>query len=405
MEYDFTPSSELPPLQEHPFYTEGMAHLATGQWQQAFQTLQLLQGIYPDDAEVKELLDQVHMRSTMAQFQPRPSSRVMKGLIGSAAQGRGRRFIIGACVAIVVAIAAYAAYKLLINPVIIQELRVRQIASLRNEADEAIVAGDYPRARESLQRLQAIFPQDPQTIEMLRRIEQVERASTLYDEARALIAAGSWDQALEALEELRGLDAQYRDLPQLLQLVRESQALDTQFQAAEEAFARNDWATAIPQYQALRQANLTFRFEEVQARLFESHLKYGQTLLAEAGTDPDQVAEALSQFSEALKLRPVDAEALNERHLAEIYLAALNSEDQDDVISLLEAIYDEQPDYAGTEAAQLLYTTLVARADSWLQSGDEAAAVADYQVAAQLLVDDPSEAQEKLAELSSKQTP
>lgn len=398
MDYDFVVSSEIPPLQEHPLYTEGMAYLAAGQWQPAFESFQLLQGIYPDNAEVKELLNAAQMRAALARVQPRPTSRVAK-------RPNTRRLIFGALVAIIITGAAYVAYEMWFDPMIVQEFRLRQITQLRNEADQAMVAGDYAQARQSLQKLRAILPEDPQTLEALHRVERVERLSELYSEAKALMAAGNWDQAIEVLSELQSLDAQYRDLPRLLQVAQESQAMEGQFQEAEEAVARNDWATAIAQYEALGQANLTFRFDEVQARLFESHLKYGQTILERAGTDANQVAEAGSHFSEALELRPIDAEALDERRLDETYLAALSAVDQDEVIDLLQTIYHERPDYAGKEAAQLLYTTLLERGDSFLKGGDEAAAVADYQVAAQLLVEDPSEAREKLVELTPETPP
>jgi len=398
MDRDFGPLSKLPPFQEHPFYLEGMAQIAAGQWQQAFKLLQLLQGIYPDNAEVKELLSNVQMRAALVAGQPRHSSRVEKRRLNR------RRFIMSASIAMITAIAGYAVYEVWINPVVVQELRLRQITYLRNEADEAMAAGDYERARQSLQQLEAVLPGDPQTVEALRRIERVEKLSDLYDEAKALMAAGSWDQAIEVLTELERLDAHYRDLPQLLQVAQESQALDRQFQVAEEAFARGDWSTAIAQYEALHRANLTFRFDDVQARLFASHLKYGQILVEEAGTDPKQVTEALSHFSEALKLRPFDAEALNARRLAETYLAALSSADRDERINLLQTIYGERPDYAGKKAAQLLYTALLERADSFLKAGDKASAIADCRIAAGLLVDDPSAAQQMLAKLGSETT-
>jgi tetratricopeptide (TPR) repeat protein len=283
-----------------------MDQIATGRWQPAFQSLQLLKDIYPDDAEVKDLLEQVQMRAALAQVQPRQSSRTTK-------RPNIRLVIAGLLGVILVALAAYVVYALWINPVIVEELRLRQITSLRNEADEALIAGDYARARQSLEKLQAVLPEDPQSLEALRRIEQVERSSALYNEAVALMAAGNWDQAIATLTELQSLDAAYRDLPQLLQAAQESQAMDRQFQAAEEAYNGGDWANAIARYEALRQTSLTFRFEEIQARLFESHLRYGQAILEEAGAGVGQVSEAISHFSEALKIRPVDAKALGER--------------------------------------------------------------------------------------------
>jgi tetratricopeptide (TPR) repeat protein len=398
MAYDFAASTELPPLHEHPVYSQGLDQIATGRWQHAFQSLQLLKDIYPDDAEVNELLEQVEMRAALARFQPRQSSRTAK-------RPNIRLVIAGLLGIILIGLAAYVVYMLWISPVIVEEVRLRQITSLRNEADSALIAGDYARARQSLEKLQVSLPDDPQTLEALRRVEQVERSSVLYNEAKALMADGNWDQAIATLTELQSLDAAYRDLPQLLQAAQESQAMDRQFQAAEEAYNGDDWANAIARYEALRQTSLTFKFEEIQARLFESHLSYGQAILEEAGADVGQVSEAISHFSEALKIRPVDAKALSERRLAENYLVALGSEDQNEAIDLLQTIYDERPDYAGNQVAELLYSTLLKRAEFFLDSGDDAVAIIDYQLAAQLLVDDVSEAQEMLTELTAETAP
>ncbi len=393
MDYEFiSPPDSLPPLHEHPDYVKGMAYIEAGQWQQAVEMLQLLHKIYPDEAELKELLDEAQMRVTMARFQPARKSKRGR-------RHRTRRLLAGALVTIISALLLYAAYELWINPLLVQELRLRQVTRLRSLADEAIVAGDYTQARQALEQLQEILPKDPETKAALSRIEEAEKLSALYQEAEALIATGSWDQALETLTELQSLDAQYRDLPQLLQVVQEAQELDKQFQAAEEAFAQGDWAEAVAGYEVLQQANISFKFEEIQARLFESQLKYGQMLLTEGGTDPAQVSEALEHVSAALKVRPMDSEALDERRLAETYLAALTSGDRDQTIELLQTIYDQRPDYAGQAAAQLLYTNLLTRADAFLQTDNKAAALDDYQTAATLSVEDPSEAQEKLSEL------
>ncbi len=395
MDQTFTTTSELPPLQEHALYLAGMAQIDSHHWQNAVEMFQTLQDIYPDNAEVKNVLKEIQMRATMAQVQPRHKSKDARPRII-------RRFGVGLATLIIIAIGAYVAYVAWIKPVILYEFRVRQVTRLRNEADEAMVVGDYARARQTLEQLQTILPEDPETIESLKRAEQAEKLAGLYGEAKALIAAGNWDKALEVLTNLQSIDPQYRDLPQLLPIVKESQALDRQFQAAEAAFEQGDWANAITQYEALHQADLTFKFDEIQARLFESQLQYGRAILETAGTEAEPITKALFHYSEALKLRPLDAEALNERRLAETYLAALNSEDQNETIKQLQKIYNEQPDYAGQTAAQLLYTGLMARAESLLEAGDKEAAITDYQQAAQLLVKDPSEAQQKLVELISK---
>ncbi len=388
--------TQLPPLQEHPLFTAGMTQISTGQWQQAIKSFQILKELYPDEAEVKELYKQAEMRAALAQFQPRKSSRVRKRL-------SPRRLLVGVVIASIVVLAAYAAYEIWIAPSITQELHLRQITSLRSTVDEAIIAGDYSRAREALQKLQSILPEDSQTADTLQKVMQLEQASSLYGEARMLMEAGNWDEATRVLTELQSLDAEYRDLSELLQVARESQALEKQYQAAEEAFVRGDWESAITGYQALQKNKLTFRFEQVQARLFEALIKTGQGIMQQAGTRQDQVLEAIAYFSKALKLRPMDSTALNERRLAETYLAALTSGNQDEVIDLLGIVCSERPDYAGNQAAELLYTMLLKRGDSFAQASNQDAAITDYQIAAGLPVKDASEAQDKLSDLLSGQ--
>jgi tetratricopeptide (TPR) repeat protein len=392
---------ERPPLREHPLYTEGMAYISAGNWPEAFKSFQMLQAIYPGEAEVKELFDETQMRATLAQFQPKPTSRVAK-------RPNIRAWATVILVVVMLAAAAYVVYSFWAGPILTRELRLYQITGLRNEVDKAIAAGSYTQAREALQKLRAILPEDPQTLEMLRRVEQMEKSANLYGEAKALMAADKWDEAIDTLAQLQAIDPQYRDLPQLLQSAEVSREMDGKFRAAEEAFGRSDWPTAIAGYEALRQDDLTFKFDDIQSHLFESHLKYGQSLVGQGGADRQLVAQAISQFSEALKLRPVDSEALKERRLAETFLAALNAADRSEhseVIDLLQGIYGERPDYAGNEVVELLYRTLIERADSALKAGNKEAALADYKVAATLPVEDRSVAQEKLIRLTSETTP
>ncbi len=55
--------------------------------------------------------------------------------------------------------------------------------------------------------------------------------------------------------------------------------------------------------------------------------------------------------------------------------------------------------------AELLYATFLERATHFLAVNDEAAAIVDYQAAVDLLVEDTSEAQQKLIELTSQTSP
>ena len=250
-----------------------------------------------------------------------------------------------------------------------------------------------------MEQLQAILPADAAADAALQQIDQLERLAKLYDEAKDLMSAGHWDQALMVLTEVQTLDPHYRDVPHLLQVAQTSQKLDDQLQVAREAFANQEWTTAIAQLETLSQTDFTFRFEEIQTLLFESYLNQGRTLIVEGGSQLEQVNEAVVVFDKALEFRPLDNETLHERRLAETYIVALNSVDQDEQIELLLEIYEQQPAYAGGAVGELLYTTLLSRAEVSEATGDRTAAIADYETALRLAVENTSLAQENLAKL------
>lgn len=389
MNYETLSQPEIPPLLEHPMYRDGMAAVNAGRWPEAVAALELLLNIYPDTHDLAKLLEEARMRATMARFQPKHRPKRIP-----------RRFLAGGLLVLVVLLlAGFGLYKLWLQPILLQELAVRQVTRLRTTADEAIARGDYRLARQSLEQLQLILPEDPETASALQRTERLEKLTGLYDEASRQMAAGNWNEAITALTELESLDAEYRDLPQLLAQARQAQNLNKQFEAAEAALSSGDYMAAIAGYQALQEADFSFRYEDIQAGIFEGHLRYGQQLLAEAGSNPEPVSEALAHFDQALKLQPANAEALAERRLAESYLRALTSKNRDEIIDQLQIVVQQDENYAGKTAVQLLYNRLSERAASLLAAGDRDAAIADYQLAARLGVADATAAQEKLAEL------
>ena len=141
MEHSFKASSfnpsvdSLPPLQEHPFYDEGMTHLDAGRWREAFDSFQHLAELYPDVTEAQRLLDDIKMRATLSEMQPKSHTQ-------AAAKRRVRRVVTSILIALVIIPVIYIGYDLWLGPMVRQELRLRQVTSLRQQADLAITAGD-----------------------------------------------------------------------------------------------------------------------------------------------------------------------------------------------------------------------------------------------------------------------
>jgi tetratricopeptide (TPR) repeat protein len=109
-------------------------------------------------------------------------------------------------------------------------------------------------------------------------------------------------------------------------------------------------------------------------------------------------------FRKALALRPQDPEIKTERELAYLYLKAqtdFNAGLWTEVISGLEIINVEKPEYAAGTARQTLYEAYIARGDAWMSKGEFEAAMEDYQRGSVLASQDP-EAQLRLFEAHLK---
>jgi tetratricopeptide (TPR) repeat protein len=117
-------------------------------------------------------------------------------------------------------------------------------------------------------------------------------------------------------------------------------------------------------------------------------------------------------FRKALALRPQDPEVKAERELAYLYLKAQRDFNEGlggEVISGMEIINAEKPDYALGTARQTLYEAYIARGDAWMAKGVYQDAMVDYQRASVLAKQDPEailrmyEAHLKIAEVEGVQ--
>ncbi len=122
-----------------------------------------------------------------------------------------------------------------------------------------------------------------------------------------------------------------------------AQALNEQLlQQATAAFDMQDWATAAGTLTQLRAFDAEYHQAEVEAMLFTSLYNAGMALL-----DEDKLEEGIFYLDQAVALRPLDAEAVNQRNLAARYQAALSfwGVDWEKALSALEELYTTHPDY------------------------------------------------------------
>jgi tetratricopeptide (TPR) repeat protein len=269
-----------------------------------------------------------------------------------------------------------------------------------NAALELVRQEDYEAAYE---KFQGIAAQRSNFRDVLIRINDLEKnfliASSL-EEANQAFQNQDWARAIEGYEYIRRLDPGFysQDVEEFLYrsyvlaaeqaLAAENQTLEG-LKIAEDYFSR---ALALrPQNPEIRNRRALAR-EAYEIRLANSYLENAENIL---GAQPDslnalRIAEAY--FSEAIKVRPNDEDILQKRELAQLFLKGVDNFALgfwDNVIEIMETVYQQDSGYASGTARQLLYEAYVARARNNLVIGDYNDALEDAQNAALIATESP----------------
>jgi tetratricopeptide (TPR) repeat protein len=167
--------------------------------------------------------------------------------------------------------------------------------------------------------------------------------------------------------------------------------VDDLYQRAVTHYEAEDWEEAIAVLTQLRILDATYAAETVEEMLFTALYNAGLALL-----DEDRFEEGVFYLDQAVALRPLDEEALNQRSLAIKYMTALGywGVDWDRCIERYEELYVIAPTYK--DVFSRLYRAHMLYADAWYEQGEMCPAEVQYARALQLM-NDP-EIEQKRAE-------
>lgn len=145
------------------------------------------------------------------------------------------------------------------------------------------------------------------------------------------------------------------------------------FDQAKAAYAAEDWPGAASTLSQLRAFDNTYRQDEVEQLLFTSLYNAGIAFL-----NQEQLEEGIFYLDQAVALRPLDINAVNQRNLAARYQSALDfwGADWEQAISELESLYTIAPNYKDVFAR--LYQAHVEHGDSLANTGEMCPAEVAY---------------------------
>jgi len=151
---------------------------------------------------------------------------------------------------------------------------------------------------------------------------------------------------------------------------------------AQASYDSEDWVATARTLTQLRSLDPAFEQVDVEQMLYDSLRRAGQAYLAE-----DQLEVGISYLDQAIALRPLEAEVVEQRSLAARYLNALNywAVDWEECIARFETLAAVAPDYE--DVVQRLYRAYIEYGDLRASQGEMCPAEVQYSQALRMYAD------------------
>jgi tetratricopeptide (TPR) repeat protein len=449
---------------EDPTYWQTLQLLQRGEWQKGLEDLKNLGDKYPLSQELRSLRAEMTLRSRVDADEQADIVAARQRRLKT--WGIRMASVLVVLILALVAYGTYATriqqQVQSARANIEQELHAVQLAADMRNAQDLLQAGRANDARLLLQNIAAKVPDYPGLDQTMQQADTMAALEDQYNQAMQQIQANDPAGALATLEKISAKEPYYRDVSiQITDLKREIFLSDMQAQA-DQAFNSKDWAKAVSGYETIHALDPLYQTQEIEDRLYQGYIDAAEAALADPGatlealqTAEDYYSKALAlrpqnqevqqlraqarstveqrlvnsyinaartaiaenadslqamataenYFSKAQELRPDDASIQLERKMAQLFIKAQDDYTKSlwsDVISGLEFVIGEDPEYAGGTARFTLYEAYLARGDNSMASAQYDSALSDYQRAAVLAKQVSSQAPLQLYEAQIK---
>jgi len=392
-----------PGYTEHPLYKQAMAHFEAEEWEDTVSLFSQLAAEFPDDEGLQQILADLRLKASL------PREEIRRGRIDM--RRLARAFLLVLAVVAVIALLAGVSYGVYANWLLPARTLRDQVTHLRGLHELArgyMAAGDYTRAADIYKEILSQEPGDSTASAGLERAEELQELAIVYDRALELTREERWEEALEAWQAILAADSNFRDVKHWTAFVEEQDLLHALFTDAEIRYWGEDWSGAMEVLEQVRGQNADYRRPDVEVLLVGCLVNLAKQIIIEAPDPTDVYNQTMELFDKAIKIRPQDESVLTERAVAEAYsqgFARFQEEDWEGAVEELRFAYQNDPGYAAGKVVELLYLASIHCGDAQAEAGDFQGALACYEAASQLPVDDVSEAETKYAALLPMLTP
>ena len=434
-----------------PQFREAMENFQFGEWQKGLVQLNELMERYPFDLDLRALNQEMQLRARIDSEEIKENQAVAVGRLTR--WGLRVGVVIIALVVVVFGFQFYAGwvsqqYQALKVKVDEEAFNLELSANFRN-GQSLYQAGFYTDALALFQNIQEAEPEYPQVAFYIQESEKLAALDKEYEEALALVREEKYDEAYAKFKDIASQRSNFRDVLIRINDLEKNFLIVGSLESANQAFQNQEWDRAITEYEYIRTLDPGFYSQDIEEYLYRSYIFAAEEALASENqtletlqvaenyfsraltlrpqnaeirarralareaydvrlansyldnaenilvSQPDSLSAlkiAETYFNEALKIRPNDEDIKAKREMAQIYLKAVDNYALgfwDNVIELMNVVYQQDPDYASGTARQTLYEAYVARARNNMVIGDYTDALDDAQNAALIAQESP----------------
>jgi len=390
-------SEKKPEWAESPLFEQGIIHSEAEEWEQAIPIFSQLAAEYPGDQELQRVLADLRLKASLSR------EEATRSRLGRLRPGRRALLVLGtvALLALLLGV-SYAVYTRWIVPTQALQAEAARLRDLHALARAHLAAGEYEEAADVYEEILGLEPDDAVAAQGLSRAGELQELASAYDRALKLTQEERWDEALEAWQAILAEDPNFRDVKYWTEFVEGQTVIGSLFLDARTRYESEDWSGAIEALEDLRAQDAEYRREEVESLLVDSLVNLAEQTLAGASNPADVRNQVMDLFDKAMQVSPNDESVQTQRAMAEAYaqgFALLQEGDWGGAIEELQFVADRDAGYAGGQAVDLLYDAYMTCGDERAQAGNLQEAVACYQSASNLPVEDPSQAAARYAAL------
>ena len=282
---------------------------------------------------------------------------------------------------------------------ILQTIEAQQAISDRFvDAVEAWSRGDCDTALPLLNEVDSQSPGYRNVRQLIEDCQQLQSLDVAWQEAKRLQEAGDWQGLVSTLLDIRAQKSDYKraELEEMLyqayaqlgqeelegargdlevmgraigylqealrlrpgdQVLAEDLRLARRYVSGAEAFAREDWEAAVESWEPIYLAQPDYQDGSLRDQIEDAYPRAGRQLIDQAEGNADQIRQGIFYLERALSFDPNDQTLMQERQVAQQYLAGLEAYREgswDAAIREWAPIHAARPSYQGGALAEQL---------------------------------------------------